>query len=182
MQIYKKSSKFFRSPAHLVRIPSYLPQVAGLGRGPGALKALSAPGGGGWGQPVKENPQNLYRWSVFGLTCRGKPGKPLRVGVFLPYPSRKRRKTSTGHGVREPSGPGPKKATWCETQGFAPGRNSFNGPGIREPETGNREPVNFRRITTSESVRGPRSKELRPKQSSCRWCRPPGSTPCRRRG
>ena len=40
--------------------------------------------------------ENLYRSGVFGRTRRGKAWKPLRVGHFLPYPSRKSRKTSTG--------------------------------------------------------------------------------------
>ena len=131
MQIYKNSSKFFRSPAHLVRIPPYLPQVAGLAWVPGALEAVSAPGGadgrGTWGAEGRLRTRwgrlegYLGRWRPFphqvgptggvpgalraifapgdgwwGATRRGKAGKPLRVGHFLTYPSRKTCKTSTG--------------------------------------------------------------------------------------
>ena len=49
-----------------------------------------------FGLPVEETGQNLYGSAIFCLTRRGNRAKPLQVGHFLPYPSRKPGKSSTG--------------------------------------------------------------------------------------
>ena len=49
-----------------------------------------------FGLPVELSLQNLYGSAIFCLTRRGNRAKPLRVGHFLPYPSRKPGQTSTG--------------------------------------------------------------------------------------
>ena len=46
--------------------------------------------------PVEENARNLYGSAVFCPTRRGKRPKPLQVGCFLPYPSRKTPEIFTG--------------------------------------------------------------------------------------
>ena len=67
-----------------------------LGADPSRKTSETSTGRPFFARPIKEKPQNLYKSTIFCPTRREKPVKPLRVGRFLPDPSRKSRKIYTG--------------------------------------------------------------------------------------